>query len=241
MDRKRQWNALISGAMLVALLVPSHADTTAVSQPYYYEPRPMSSGQHVIQLGVSFTILPLPVVEDEYPAPMIDAQFKYALSSAFCLAAVGSTNIFSNVLHGGLQWNTAIDRFSIGAALHAGGFYGYMSTEGQFDRNAAYALIGIPMLRVGIRLDDFALSTSLGASYVIVSGTTVSGMRAAGPTRTINDVFVTIAVEQPFIGSTMASVGITLSYARTPFHTWMLHNTIDAYLYTPEFFFAVQL
>lgn len=217
------------------------AQTTDSLTRYYYEPYPMVPGTSVIQVGMSFTLLPLPLVEDEYPTPAVEGQIKHGISEHWSFNGILSTNIFSTLLHGGPQWNTAIDRTSVGIAAHIGGFYGFISTEGQFDNNSAYAVVGIPIIRLGYRFDEFAVSASFAASYIFVSESSVSGLEASGPTSTVNDLFCTLAIEQPFLLRSQIAIGISLSYARTPYQTWLLYNTIDQYLFVPEFFFAVQL
>lgn len=231
--------ALIIGMVISAIAASANVPDSVPS--YYYEPYPMQPGSTVLQVGMSFTLLPVPLVENEYPTPAAEFQIKHGLSGSWSINGILSTNIFSTLLHGGPQWNTAIDRTSIGVCAHVGGFYGFISTEGQFDNNSAYAVVGIPMVRIGYRLDAFVLSTTFAASYVFVSESSVSGMEAPGPMNTINDLFCTIAIEQPFLRSSQLALGISLSYARTPYQTWLLYNTIDQYLFLPEFFFAVQL
>ncbi|RPI67628.1 MAG: hypothetical protein EHM43_07205 [Ignavibacteriae bacterium] len=234
--------ALLAFVLSFLVIVANVSAVTSDSvQRYYYEPFPLKPGMTVMQVGLSFTLLPVPLVENEYPTPAAEFQIKHGLSEMWSLNGVLSTNIFSTLLHGGPQWNTAIDRTSIGICGHVGGFYGFISTEGQFDNNSAYAVVGIPMLRIGYRLDAFALSTTFAASYVFVSESSVSGLEAPGPMHTFNDLFCTIALEQPFLRKSQLALGISLSYARTPYQTWLLYNTIDQYLFLPEFFFAVQL
>ncbi len=208
---------------------------------YYYEPYPMKRGSMMIQLGGSFTLLPLPVVENEYPAPALDVQFKYGLNHNFILDVSFSTNYFSNLFHTGVQWNTNIDRFSLGIANHLGGFYGFINTTGQFDENSATAFYILPIIRMGYRLPKFSISVSLAASYIFNSYNKVSGLTAEGPQQKINDIFCTIAIEQPFLKHSLLSVGFSLNYARSPYQSWMLYNTLDQYLFLPEFFFSFQL
>ena len=62
-----------------------------------------------------------------------------------------------------------------------------------------------------------------------------------GPEHSINDYWCTWAIEQPFLRSVHLSIGMSLGYTRTPYQTWMLYNTVDEWLFAPEFFFAVQL
>ena len=207
----------------------------------FYDPYPLDPGATVVQIGASLTILPPPLYEDEYPIPAIDLQLRHGLSRNWSLVGSFSTNVFSNLLHGGPQWNTNIDRFSVALATHIGGFAGFITAAGQFDQNRAYAVFALPIVRAGYRIDEFSLSASSAVSYIFASASDVSGLDASGPTGTFNDFYVTIAAEQPLLKRTRIALGISLNYSRTPYQTWMFYNTIDEYLFLPEFFFAVKL
>jgi hypothetical protein len=180
-------------------------------------------------------------MENEYPAPALDLQYKLGLFEKISLNASLSTNIFSNLLHTGIQWNTNSSRFSFGFANHLGCFFGFFNTEGQFDKNSAYAIYYLPILRFGYRLEDFSITMSWAASYIFKSTSRVSGLKSPGPQHTINDYFCTIAIEQPFLKHSLVSIGLSLTYSVTPYQTWMMFNTIDQRLFIPEFFFAFQL
>ena len=209
---------------------------------YFYEPFPMEPGSSVLQLGASFSLMPYPVAEQEVPIPAIDLQYKRGIFDNVAVAGVFSTNIYSNLLHGGIQWNTKLDRFSCGLADHIGFVYGFISQDNVFDDVEAYALFDMVIVRLGYRFDDFSFSCSCVATYVMNSRSYVNGLRASGgPEHSINDYYCTLVVEQPFLRNLRVSLGLSLGYARTPYQTWMLYNTIDEWLFVPEFFFAVQL
>ena len=208
---------------------------------YFYEPFPQKIGSSILQLGGSFTLLPVPLMENEYPSPAIDLQYKHGMLKNISLNASLSTNIFSNLIHAGIQWNINSDRLSFGIANHIGCFFGFFNTEGQFDANTAYAIYYLPILRIGYRLDDFSITMSWAVSYIFKSTSRVSGLKAPGPEHTVNDIFCTFAIEQPFLKSSYISLGFSLTYAVSPYQAWMMYNTIDNHLFIPEFFFAFQL
>jgi len=208
---------------------------------YFYEPFPQQTGISVYQIGGSFSLLPIPVIENEYPIPAIDFQIKYGMIKNISLVSSFTTNYFSNLLHFGLQWNLNKSRFSFGLANHLGGFYGFISSEGQFKENSANALFYMPILRFGLRTNEFSVSISFTAAYILRSTTKVSDLKAAGPTNTWNDFFCTLALEQLMFKRTIISIGFSLSFSRTPYQSWLLFNTIDQYQFVPEFFFAFQL
>jgi len=226
----------------------SQADTSSTRSAhalapviYFYEPYPLEPGSSVFQLGASFSLLPYPDMEQELPIPALDVQYKRGLLPNLAFDGTLSTNIYSNLLHAGLQLHTRIDRFSCGLADHIGGVYGFIKRENVFDRVDAYAIFDMMILRFGYRFEDFSFSLSFVATYVFKSQSHVNGMEApGGPEGSINDYWVTWAIEQPFLRSLHLSIGMSLGYTRTPYQTWMLYNTTDEWLFAPEFFFSIQ-
>jgi hypothetical protein len=209
---------------------------------YFYEPFPMEPGSSVFQIGASFSLLPVPDAEQELPIPALDIQYKRAIIDHLAVIGSLSTCIYSNLIHAGIQWNTGLDRFSVGLAGHIGLAYGFITKENVFDHVQGYGLFDMLILRLGYRFDDFSFSCAFVATYVMKSKSYVNGLEASvGPQRTVNDYYCTLAVEQPFLRNLRLSIGFSLGYARTPYQTWMFYNTIDEWLFTPEFFFAVQL
>ncbi len=209
---------------------------------YFYEPLPMESGASFFQVGASVSLLPYPDSEQEVPIPGLDVQYKRGLTESLSLAGSFSTSIFSYLVHGGLQWNTRLDRFSLGLAGHAGFAYGFITRANLFDDVQAFGLFVMPILRCGYRFDAFVVSCSFVLSYVFRSASYVNGLEASvGPQYSINDYYCTLVVEQPFMRDQHISIGLSLGYARTPYQSWMLYNTVEEWLFVPEFFFAIQL
>ena len=222
--------------------VPDSSASPGQSVHYFYEPFPMEPGSSVLQIGGSFSLLPYPDAEQELPIPAVDLQYKRGIGDNFAVVGSLSTCIFSNLVHAGIQWNSHLDRFSFGVACHLGAAYGFIKRTDEFDNVQGYGLIDMFILRLGYRFEDFSFSGSFVATYMMRSRSYVNGLEASiGPQHTINDLYATLVVEQPFLGNLHLSIGFSLGYARTPYQTWMLYNTIDDWLFTPEFFFAVQL
>jgi hypothetical protein len=208
---------------------------------YFYEPYPLEKDEYILQLGACFTILPIPLVENEYPTPAIDLQYKIAVFDHFSINATLSTNFFTNLIHLGPQWSANVDDFSIGIGQNIGTFLGYISMEGQFDNNSAYALFYMPIIRFGYRFDQVSFSVSFASSYIFQAASKVSDMEAIGIEDTWNDFFCTIAFEQPFLKKQLLAFGFSLNYSQTPYQSWLLYNTNEEFIYLPEFFFAFQL
>ncbi len=202
----------------------------------------MEVGSSIFQIGGSASLLPYPDAEAEIPIPGLDIQYKRGIATHVTYVGSFSTSIFSYLVHTGLQWNVKVERFSVGIANHVGVAYGFISRANQFDDVQAYGLFDMALLRFGYRFDEVSYSCSFVMSYVFKSNSFVNSIEASvGPQRTINDYYCTLVVEQPFLRNQLLTIGISLGYARTPYQSWMLYNTVDEWLFVPEFFFAFQL
>lgn len=239
---------LIRATEYIAAVLFIHAvySPTAFGQTegmhYFYEPYPMGKNVNVTNLGISFSLLPAPIVEQEIPAPAIDLQFKHGFSDRISFYGSLSTNIFTNVLVGGLQYNTGGDELSFSVGDAFAGFGGFFNLGGEFDQNSAAAIANVPVIRFGHRFRDVALSLSIYATYVLYADTHVGSLEDKNTIRhKVNDIYATLAFEQPFFGKTSISTGISVTYSRTPYQIWMLYNVFDQYLVIPEFFFSFHL
>lgn len=210
---------------------------------YFYEPFPLQKGESVFQIGGSFSLLPIPITEQEYPIPAIDLQYKYALANNLCFVSSLSTLLhYYDLVHVGIQWNVNSDRLSFGTATHFGFAFGYMDDSDNFDQVWAIGTFWMPIVRVGYRFNHFSLTFSFVTTLNIYSHSKVNDVKSKpGSDGKLNDFFCTVTVEQPFLKNQQVAVGFSFAYSRTPYQSWMLYNTVNEWLFVPEFFFSVQL
>ena len=234
--------ALLRCAAVLTLAMPcSLALGQQHSPSYYYDPQPLAPGEHLLNLGLSLTLLPEPNVEQEIPAPAIDLQAKYGLSNVFTAYGSLSTNIFTNVMLVGVQAGHSFGNWNVSAGDAFAFFAGFLSVEGQFNNNSAAAIANMPAVRIGRRIGQTAISLSAYGTFLLHADMNVASVRQRGIELTFNDLYFTLAFEQPFFASVLVSSGVRVIYSRTPYQSWMLYNTFDQFLMLPEFFFAFQL
>jgi hypothetical protein len=206
-----------------------------------YDPAPMDPGENVMNLGVAFSLLPAPIVLQEIPAPTVDLQYKRGLTHDFSLFGNFSTNYFTNIIIVGAQYNTGEDGVSFAAGNGIVGFAGYMDLGGEFDKNTAAAIADVPMVRMGHKFERVTVSLMVAADYVLYSATKIGAFEEKGLSSRFNDIFFTLAFEQPFFGNQRVSTGVSVTYSRTPYQIWIMYNVFDQYLVIPEFFFSFQI
>ncbi|MDP2036572.1 MAG: hypothetical protein Q8L04_04260 [Ignavibacteria bacterium] len=209
---------------------------------YFYEPYPMKKGSSIFQIGGSFSLLPIPLWEQEFTIPALDIQYKYGLTQNLCLVASLSTILhYSNLLHSGIQWNVSTERLSFGVANHIGIASGYLSDE-LFDYAWALGAFTMPIIRIGYKFNHFSLTLSFVTTYAFKTYSETHSIEGkVGSDGEFNDFYCTVTMEQPFLKKQHVAIGFSLAYARTHYQSWMLYNTVNEWLFVPEFFFSVQL
>lgn len=222
-------------------VTPSDPRAPDTSYYYHHEPWPLPVGRNVITAGLLLTMLPGPLVEDEIPVPAVELQLRRGLAPNISMIASISTNVVSTIANLGAQWNAREGRFSWGVGANALGFLGWLSIEGQFDNNVAFAIAVLPYLKAGFRFDDFSVSSTFAASYSLYAGSDIADSKTEGPTGSWNDFYYAIAFEQPFLSTMRVSFGMSVMFSRTPYQSWITYNTIDQYMFLPSFFFGIQV
>jgi hypothetical protein len=229
----------------ILLLLCSLWCTVACSQNVgthdFYEPHPLRPGENIMNLGLSVTLLPEPIVVQEVPAPALTLLWKHGITDWFSGYATLSSNYVTNFLSVGAQINVGDDDFSFALGDAMGVFAGVFDLGGEFEKNSAAAIANTPTLRIGHRFKDVALSASFSASYLLHAGTTVASIEDRHIVSKFNDVTLTLALEQSFARQMRVSTGMSVTFSRTPYQIWMLYNTFDQYLMMPEFFFSIRL
>jgi hypothetical protein len=234
------------GAILALVLaspsILAQPDSGTSTHVYHHEPWPLAPGQSILTAGVVFALLPEPVIENEVPTPAFQLQYKRGLFAQSSLIATISTNVVTNLAQVGMQWNDTSGSLSYAAGTNAVGFLGWLSSEGMFANNWAFAVGVVPYACVGYRFDDFSISAEIAASWIFDARTHINTLwTPANLSSPLNDLFATFAIEQPFLQDGSVSIGFILTLSRTPYQSWILFNTFDQHLLIPEFFVGFQL
>lgn len=208
---------------------------------YLYEPLPLGAGENVWNLGMSLSLIPAPIVEQELVSPTVEFQIKHGFSPRFTAYGGISTNYFTNLVGFGLQYNNGDEDFSYSGGCAIIGFAGTIDIGGEFDRNTAGAVALIPTARFSHRFGDVALTLLVSGTYILYADTHIGSLEDRGVRARFNDIAAEFALEQPFFGRTYITLGIGFTYSRTPYQTWMLYNTFDQYLVVPATFFSFRL
>ena len=230
--------------MLILLFVGSFSLAQAQEEKkshYFYEPLPIPPGEKVMNLGMSMTLLPEPIVEQELPAPAFDFQIKYGITPAFSLFGGASSNYLTNVGAVGFQFSFGDTAFSYSIGDGFIFFGGSFDLGGEFDKNTAAAIANAPVIRFGHRWDEVAISLTFAATYLLHADTRIGSLEDKSFSSKFNDIVGMFALEQPFWGNVRISTGISFTWSRTPYQIWMMYGVFDQYLLLPEFFFSFQL
>ena len=84
------------------------------TEKYIHFPRSFEQGTLRYSLGVSWTLLPRAIVEEEIrQIPMVNAALRYELPSHFSVTAQLSTVYITNVLSAGVFWSHTLGGVSL--------------------------------------------------------------------------------------------------------------------------------
>jgi len=224
----------------VAAPGPPTGGVDAYGYRHVFHPKPLSGWELRSSAGISVTILPRPVAEEEIrQAPMLDFHARLGCPADFSVLFNASTNIITNKASFGAAWGFNIGAFSFSAGDMHSYWYGSASLEG-FDTDAQ-GWINLPFVAAGYSDDEFLVHVR-GEGQIILSRSTRVGEQELSSSRNLaSGMSMAIVIEQPFFRRTSVALGIRLTWSNAAPHSWLAFSTIRERQLYPEFFFGVIL
>jgi|GEM_PF-6873609 len=216
---------------------PQREDGTYGSLPlrHFFFPRPLEVWDRQWLLGVTLTIIPREVAEEELrQAPMLDGRLEFGLPLNFHLRGRLATNVLTTYGSIGLGWNIRIGRrLGLGLDMEAAYWYGFAKFEG-FDITAQGALT-VPTLSLGFALNEVLLSLQADAQIAVWRRTESNGIDVTQEGNALTAYGLGISVEQPLVGQRHIALGIGMRRARQTYQAWIAFSTFNEFLLYPEF------
>ena len=186
-------------------------------------------------IGLSVTILPRPIVEEELrQVPMLTAEARIGLPWNLSATGRAGTNVLTTAAGFGAQWSLTLGRVAFSLGDEQAFWYGFATVDG-FDLDAQ-GWLNFPSVSAGIALDDFILSLKTEAQIVTFQKTVAGTTEVLSSKNTLSGVAFTLAVEQPFWAGQYVKLGAKINYARQMYHAWLAFGTFKEFLTYPEFF-----
>jgi hypothetical protein len=228
----------IALALVLFLAMMSTRDT--VAQDYTAHkcisyPGALSLWDFRTAAGITLTILPRPIVEEELrQVPMIAGEARFGLPLNLSLSARAATNVLTTTAGVGALWTLNIRRLAIAIGDEQAFWYGFATVDG-FDLDAQ-GWLNYPSVSVGFAFDEFVVSLKTEAQLVTYQKTVAGSTEVQTKKNTLSGVAFTIAVEQPFWSGQYVKLGAKVNYSRQLYHAWLAFGTFNEFLTYPEFF-----
>ena len=220
MGRRRPILQLLPrGAFLIPLLLLAvtpltlQAQYDSVRADFLNYPAPIEHGDFRPSLGMSITVLPQILVEDQVrQTPMLQGRLRYGLPLNISLVGSISTNIITNLIELEGNWSLELDRFAFAASYRLGWWYGFAPIEG-FDVDAQ-SWINFPGVSAGVRIRDFYISARAEAQILSSLEVRTDGIETNSNTNSVAGYSFAMFLEQPFWGETDVALGLRINYSR---------------------------
>lgn len=219
--------------------IDSAATTEEIeAEDFLHYPAGLEYGEFRGLFGVSITILPKILVEDQIrQSPLVTGQLRFGLPLNFSVEGALSTNIIANYVTLGPRWGLDFGRFAFGLSAKLGYWYGFAPIEG-FDI-VATSWMNIPGVEFGLRLDE--VRTTLRAEALIVTALRITSddIETRTSKNEVAGYALDFRIEQPFWGNSSTALGLRLNYSKTMYQAWLAFSTLDVYQIYPEFTIAL--
>ncbi len=185
-------------------------------------------------VGVSMTILPRAIVDDEIrQVPVIDIRSRLWLPCNFSANIEISSVYIANQARAGIAFNYSYRNTSFSLGTDIAYWYGFARLDG-FDTEA-FGWILYPKFAAGIKFDDLFLTLSseliiITSRETIFGGTTINNQK-----NEFSGFAIALAIEQPFWGNNDFLISGKLNFARSLYQSWLTFTTFDKLMLYPEF------
>jgi hypothetical protein len=229
---------LVLAATCTIPLTVQGQDTTArvsttFSNNYIMMLDPVEPGQINVSAGIAITMLPLPLVETEVPAPALDVRCRLGLSSEWSLVGRFVGNYAANVVSIAPMRTYELTALWAGYGAQVSYMFGRVDFLEGFNTSASGVFVN-PFVALGLRIDDIALTAKYEFEMTLYKQHRVESISSTTSRNTFNGTMLSFYVEQPFWRMTSISLGVTLHYTRNPYQAWLAFNTFSDALFYPE-------
>lgn len=219
--------------LVTAIFVSILSGQDKGSRRFISYPGSFSSGEIVYSAGLSLTLLPRQIVEEEIRhIPMVNASLRYGFPSNFSVIAHLSTVYITNALSVGLIWSIPYDGFAFAMCDELSYWFGIADLNG-FDTNAM-GLINRPSVSAGIDVDGYKISAKT-EMIVLLAHHTYFGTASVGRFKPeLAGIATTFILEQEIAHTAFMSFSLRANYARPNYQIWLAFSVQDRWLLFPE-------
>lgn len=191
-------------------------------------------------IGAALTILPQPLTEYPTPAPMVDSRFR--LSLPLGLAAYGriASNLATSIGQIGGMLQIPMGHLTVAPGYSVAYTYGYLTYVDGFNTTQE-RWINYPSVTASWSFPRATLTARVEAELQTSIRSWIEDQPTGGDKDVFTGALLTVAVEQPFFGTTHVVLGVTFQSSTNPYQAWFLYNTFRDRLFSSEFFLGLML
>jgi len=229
---------LLGCLVLLVLRVAVSSGMEAGADTHLAFPRAYEPGTLRYSLGLSLTLLPRAVVEEEIrQIPMVNAALRWALPLNFSLTAGVSTVYITNVASAGVMWSQTHGGISFAVSDEFSYWFGVADMSG-FDTQAM-GLFNRPAVSAGVDIDSYKLTVKTEVLALLTQHTYFGSASVSRIKPEIAGIATTLFLEQDLWQSTSIMLAFRGNYARPNYQVWLAFSVQDVWLFYPELQAAV--
>lgn len=191
-------------------------------------------------LGLSLAILPQPLTEYPTPAPRLDIRYRITMPLNLGIYGRLGSNIATSIGQIGGMFSVPISNFTIGAGYSLMFVYGNITYVDGFN-TTQQRWVNYPMVTASYRFPRATLTARVEAELTTSVTSSLEDQSVVDNQDLRSGVSATVALEQPFFGTTHVILGATFQYSTQPYQAWFLYNTFSDRLFSSEFFMGIVL
>jgi hypothetical protein len=241
------WWKMVGGWWLVVCMVgvtltarAGDVDTTS-ERHYVLSARPADDWRLRGSIGLSLAILPQPLTEYPTPAPMLDVRYRFTMPMGITAYGRLGSNVATSIAQLGGMFSMPSGNLSVGAGYSVAFVYGYLVDYVDGFNTTQQRWINYPMLTASFRFPAATLTVRAEAELTTSVVSTIEDQPTGGDRDVLTGGALTVALEQPFFGTTHVILGFTLQNSTQPYQAWFLYNTFKDKLFSSEFFMGIIL
>ena len=225
--------------LILFIAVVSHAQVTETEHPYYAYPATFNKWDYSFALGLSFTKLPVHVVEDEInTSPMLNIDFRLGLPKNTSMTLELQGNYFANIGSLGFHWPLLNQKVIMSFGEKTSVWFGHLELDAIHLKSMG--VLVSPYVIMGMKTRNFLISSSfeIQNSYMKTQSEDVLLGEFYRP---LSAYCLNFSIEQPLWNDHWVLIQIKLNYAKFFYQSWLAYSTVDEYLLYPQFSFGFIL
>lgn len=219
--------------IVLFLISISIIESKGSEQKFILFPEAYKSLEFNYSLGLSMTIIPRAIVEEELrQVPVLDMNARLGLPLNFSINSRLSTIVIANEASIGAMWTIFSKILNLSLGYDYTYWYGFADIDG-FDVKAG-GIIHSPYISYGLHIDETYLTIKGELIFLAIQETTIGGTYTRNSKNEFNGYAITIGLEQFFWGETNLLIAAKLNYAKSLYQSWLAFSTFDKIRLYPE-------